>query len=107
MMAERYWLLFLGMALVTYLPRFLPLFILSRIKIPRLLITWLGYVPVAVLSALVVPGVLLSEEVFFLSLKNHYLLASLPTFLVAIKTKNMLGTIFTGMAAIFLLNFIR
>lgn len=102
-MGERYLLLFLGMALVTYLPRFLPLFVLSRVKIPRLFALWLGYVPVAVLAALVAPGLLLSEGKLFLSVNNSYLLASLPTFIAAVKTRNMFLTILMGMASILII----
>lgn len=46
------------MALVTYLPRMAPLVILSRLKLPPLLLRWLGFVPVAVLA------VLLAKELF-------------------------------------------
>lgn len=97
-------LLFLGMALVTYLPRFLPLYVLSRVQIPRLFIVWLSYVPVAVLAALVVPGLLMAEGQVFLSWQNSYLLASLPTFIIAVKTKNMLLTILAGLTSIYLIS---
>lgn len=102
-MDGKYVLLFLGMALVTYLPRFLPLYVLSRVQIPRLFILWLSYVPVAVLAALVVPGLLLADGQVFLSWQNNYLLASLPTFITAIKTKNMFITVLVGMACIYLI----
>ncbi|HHX77087.1 MAG TPA: AzlD domain-containing protein [Firmicutes bacterium] len=103
-MVKKYLLLFLGMALVTYLPRFLPLFILAKKKIPRRLIVWLSYVPAAVLAALLFPGLLLREGRIDISLNNHYLLAALPTFAVALRTRNMIFTIITGMVSILLLN---
>ncbi len=94
------------MGLVTYLPRYIPLYILTKVKIPRILVVWLSYVPVAVLAALIAPGLLFNEGSFFLSMQNYYLLAALPTFLIAIKTKNMMVTVFIGLASIFLLNLI-
>jgi branched-subunit amino acid transport protein len=103
-MDQKFVLLFLGMALVTYLPRFLPLYVLSRVKIPRLFIVWLKFVPVAVLAALVAPGLLMAEGQLFLSWQNSYLLASLPTFIIAIKTKNMFLTILVGLACIYLIS---
>lgn len=103
-MGENYLLLFLGMALVTYLPRFLPLYVLSRIQIPRPFALWLSYVPVAVLAALVAPGLLLSEGQLFISFKNNYLLASLPTFAAAVKTRNMFITILVGMVSVIIVN---
>jgi branched-subunit amino acid transport protein len=92
--------LFLGMALVTYLPRFLPLYVLHRFQIPRTFALWLSYVPAAVLAALVAPGLLLSEGQLFLSVRNGFLLAAFPTFAVALKTRNMLATILAGMVSI-------
>jgi len=44
--------LVLGCALVTALPRVLPLVALSRLQLPPWLAGWLRYVPIAVLAAL-------------------------------------------------------
>ena len=42
--------LVLACALVTAVPRVLPLLVLSRLRLPAWLLDWLRYVPVAVLS---------------------------------------------------------
>ena len=55
---ERLTLVILGCAVVTFLPRFLPMYILTRLKIPKIVVAWLSYIPVAVLAALVVPGIM-------------------------------------------------
>lgn len=47
------WLIILGMALVTYLPRLLPLTHLNEETLPDWMRRSLHYVPIAVLSALV------------------------------------------------------
>jgi branched-subunit amino acid transport protein len=52
-------LLIILMALVTYLPRVLPMLLLSRRTLPRAAVLWLSYVPVAVLAALLAPASLL------------------------------------------------
>ncbi len=96
-------LIILGCALVTYVPRFLPMYILTRIKIPKVVVVWLRYVPAAVLSALIAPGITTAEGSFYLSLSNSYLLASIPVFIVAWRTKNMLLTVCAGMAAVLVL----
>ena len=93
----------LGMAVVTYLPRFLPMYILTRLKIPQIVIDWLKYVPVAVLAALIVPGIITADREIFISLSNTYLLASLPAFLLALLTRSMLVTILAGMGLVVLL----
>jgi len=97
-------LIILGMALVTFLPRFLPMYVLTRLEIPKVVVAWLRYVPVSVLAALVLPGILMADRQIFVSAGNSYLLASLPAFLVASLTKNMLLTITVGMCVVFVLH---
>ncbi|MBS4021451.1 MAG: AzlD domain-containing protein [Dethiobacter sp.] len=96
-------LIILGMGLVTYLPRFLPMYILTRLEIPPLVIAWLRYVPVAVLAALIVPGIFTAERQIYLSFQNSYLVAALPAFFVAWRTKSMLFTVTAGMVLVMLM----
>lgn len=103
---EKRLILILGMALVTYLPRFLPMYVLTRMKIPKLLIDWLSYVPVAVLAALIAPGILTNGRELAITWSNHYLLASLPAFFIAWKTKSMLLTLAVGMALVLCLQWL-
>lgn len=105
-------LLFAGMALVTYLTRMLPIVVLSKMNLPQWFYRWLSFVPVAVLAALVIPELLLvpsndsQAPVLLLSASNFKLIASIPTFAVAAKSKNLFLSLVTGMAAILLLNLI-
>jgi len=98
-------LVILGMALVTYLPRMLPLVILSRTQLPNIFLRWLSYIPAAVLAALLTPALFLPEGRFAL-VGNPYLLAAIPTSLIAIRTRSIALTILCGMAAMVLLNYI-
>lgn len=50
------------MALVTYIPRLLPMVLPERIKFPGWLDRWLQQVPYAALGALIFPGVLTSID---------------------------------------------
>ncbi len=92
-----------GVFLVTYASRALPLLVLKADSLPEKARTWLSFVPVAVLAALVGPELLLHEGRLALSPDNLYLLAALPTLLVAWKTKHFFITIATGMACVALL----
>jgi len=94
------------MALVTVLPRILPVWILAGIKFPKPVVIWLKYVPVAVLSALLAPELLLRHNQFDLSSSNHFFWISIPTFIVAIMTNNLFITIIFGMGTLALLRFI-
>jgi branched-subunit amino acid transport protein len=96
-------LLFAGMALVTYLPRMLPLVVLSRFKLPPLLLRWLEFVPVAVLSALLASGLLVRDARLALPPQHPELLAALPAFAVAVWTRSLMGTVVTGIVAMALL----
>jgi branched-subunit amino acid transport protein len=95
--------LFLGMALVTYLPRMAPLVILSRFRMPPLLLRWLSFVPVAVLSALLAKELFVNDGRFDVSLAHPQVLAALPAFLVAWRTKSLMGTVIAGIAAMALI----
>lgn len=87
----------LGMAGVTYLPRLLPIWLLASRQLPKVVITWLKYVPAAVLAAMLLPAVLLNESKLYISPENLYLLAFFPTLLVAWKTRSLFGSVVVGM----------
>lgn len=94
--------LILGMALVTYLPRALPLLLLSSRNLSPLLMRWLEMVPPAVLAALLVPELLLEsgpedEKLLNIGPGNLFLMAALPTFVVGKISNSFFGTVAFGM----------
>ena len=91
------------MAVVTVLPRMLPVWLLAGRTLPTLVITWLRYVPVAVLAALLAPGLLLQKGHIDLSWSNLYFWVSLPTFIVAWKSRSLFLTVITGMGGLALI----
>jgi len=91
-------LLILGMFLVTFGVRYPVLTLVSRVQLPEILESGLKYVPPAVLTAIIVPAVLLPEgDKISVSLANAPLYAGIMAVLVAWRTKNLLLTILTGM----------
>jgi len=98
-------LIILGSALVTFLPRVLPLMVLSRMELPEWGIRWLNYVPISVMAALVGQELLLHDGQLVSLFTNVELMAALPTFLVAILTRSLLGTVVAGMVSIMILRF--
>lgn len=95
------------MSIVTYLPRMLPLVLLSKFELPNSLLKWLSYIPVAVLSALLFPGLLISDGKLAIHLKNKNLIAAIPCFIIAVKTKNLFLTVLIGIVSMFILqNFV-
>lgn len=62
MVIAEYLLLILGMALVTYIPRMLPLVVLSDFDLSPFWRRFLNFIPPAALSALIFPGILTATE---------------------------------------------
>ncbi len=91
------WLLIAGMALVTFLPRYVPFGLAGKVTIPPLLARALSFVPIAVLTVIIVQTAFFRQGALSLSFDNHYLLASVIAFLAALLTKQLYWTIFLGL----------
>ncbi|NLB83574.1 MAG: AzlD domain-containing protein [Synergistaceae bacterium] len=92
-----------GMAIVTFATRFASVALLGQKKMPAGLERGLRHIPTGILTALIVPTLLLPEGYVDLSLHNHYLLAGLVAAVVAWKSHSMVGTLILGMGTMFLL----
>ncbi len=96
-------LIILGMSLVTFGVRYPVLALVRVIQLPELVTQGLKYTPPAVLVAIIAPAVLIpGGEGINLNISNAPLYASLAATLIAWRTKNLLLTIITGMAALWL-----
>ncbi|RIX47070.1 AzlD domain-containing protein [Paenibacillus nanensis] len=99
---EFIWIL-IGTALVTLLPRVLPLSILSRVQMPSILLKYLRHIPVAVMAALLAQALLTSEEGFIPIQDNPRLLALLPTLAAALWSRSLLTTVIVGVLSMMLI----
>jgi branched-subunit amino acid transport protein len=99
------WLILIaGMTAVTFGPRVFPLLFLHRRTIPDSVQRWLSFIPVAILAALLAPSLAVVEGRLDLSRHNLYLLAAVPTLLVAAgNRRNLFLTALAGMASLVLL----
>jgi branched-subunit amino acid transport protein len=95
-----------GMALVTYLPRLFPAWVLRDKQLPAFVIAWLRYVPVSVLAALLLPSLLIEGDHINFSVNNLYLWAAIPAGLVAWKRKSLFGTVVIGMLVVAIVRWI-
>ena len=96
-MTKQEFVLIGGMAMVTFLIRYLLLAFSSRLELPSQLIEALNYLPPAILTAIVVPAVLIPREKILLDYTNARLIGAIAATLVAWQTKNLLATIVGGM----------
>ncbi len=87
--------LVLGCALVTALPRVLPLVLLAKVQLPPWLADWLRYVPIAVLSALLAIELLNVGSIGFIPIAT--------ALGVAAATRSLLGCVVAGVAVYWLL----
>ncbi len=92
-----------GMGVVTYIPRWLPLFLFSRRSLPPWLAEWLNFIPAAILSALILPAILTGGgDSRHLELFKPEFWVTIPTLGIAFKTKSLAGTVLTGMGLFWL-----
>ena len=97
-----YLLILLGMGLVTYLPRWIPLIFLSRRELPTVVVQWLDLIPVAILSALLAPALFTRGDPRTFAPLQPEMWVALPTFFVAWRFKSLGGTVLAGMVLFWL-----
>jgi branched-subunit amino acid transport protein len=86
-----------GMTIVTFGARYPVLALLSRNPLPKPLFKALKFVPPAVLSAIILPAVLMPTGVIELEINNAPLIAGSAAMLVAWRSRSLLVTIVLGM----------
>ena len=91
------WLTIFGMMLVTFAVRYPVLALVGKIPLPDPIFRSLKYVPPAVLTAIIVPAVLMPAGSIALSFSNAPLFAGIIAGLVAWRSRNLLLTIVLGM----------
>ena len=93
------WLLIAGMALLTFLPRYLPFGLAGKVAIPPLLARALSFVPIAVLTVIIVQAAFIRDGEITINLHNHYLIATVVSFFVALVTRQLYLTILLGLVS--------
>ncbi len=94
------------MALVTYLPRMVPIVLLSGREFPPVIMKWLGLLPPALLGALVAQAVLMPEGALNLSWDNPVLIPALIAGVVAWRRGSLALIVLSGMAAVGVMHYI-
>ena len=94
-----------GMSLITLLIKIIPAVLISNFKIPDFLNKILEFVPIAVLSSMVIQFIIIENGKINLSTTNEFIWASLPTLIVAILFKSLFITIVVGLISIIILRY--
>jgi branched chain amino acid efflux pump len=98
------WGLIIGMAIINFAERFVPMSLVSRLDLPRPVLRWLSYVPIAVMGSLFATQVLMPKGQFLPPWSSPWVWAALLTGAVYYKTRSFLGATVAGMAGFVVLS---
>lgn len=97
------WIVIICVAGVTFLLRASFIVFADPHRFPHAFRQALTFVPPAVLAAIVVPGLLLHQGTIDLTLANPRWISGVAAILVAVRARNVLAAIATGMGVLWLL----
>ena len=89
-----------GCALITWLSRILPFVLLKNLTLPKALVKYLSFVPVAILSALWFSSIFNQHLGHLPEVNWNNLIASLPTVIAAFLSKNLLLIVLVGILSL-------
>lgn len=92
--------------LVTYLPRMLPLVVLSKVTLPKKVLKFLDYVPIAILGAILIPSLVMKDQQLNISFGNEFLIAGVLTIILAKFVKRVDVIVLFGILVTILLRLI-
>ena len=101
------WLIMVATGIFTFGTRFIMLSGVANRKLPAWLVEALNFVPIAVLTAIIVPAVLIDPaSQNFSILGNPRLLAALIAIAVALITRQVIATIGAGLATLWIIKWL-
>ena len=99
------WMVMIVCGLLTFSMRFVMFSNLAPKQLPGLLEEALSFVPVAVLTAITVPAVIISPDGGLMLAGNSKLPAALVALTVALVTRSVLATIASGLGSLWVLEY--
>lgn len=97
-------LVILGSGLVTWLSRVVPFVLLKEFKLPKVVVNFLGFVPICIMSALWMESLFIQHLGQLPSLNVPNILASVPTLISAMISKNLLVIVIVGVISLAVIN---
>jgi len=101
------WMLIAGMALLTFIPRYIPFVFAGKVTLPAWLSQALSFVPIAVLTTIIIQSTLIRDGALSLTLQNHHLIAASVALIVALITRHMFLTIILGLISFGLMKWLN
>lgn len=103
---EYVWKVIILMTIVTYLPRAVPMLVLSHYTLPTWFKKWLTFVPTAIFGALVFPDIFLLNGHISIAPNNIALWTTVLIAPLALKTKSLGYTIAAGATVFAILQYL-
>tara|TARA_Y100001958_G_scaffold903_1_gene606 strand:+ start:83 stop:397 length:315 start_codon:yes stop_codon:yes gene_type:complete len=100
------WTLIIYCGIITYLTRFLMIAILKKEMFNDKIREVLSYVPSAIFPAIIFPAIFLDNVGSFQFEDNPKILAAAIAMIIGILSKNIIATIFSGLASYWFLIFV-
>ena len=100
------WIVMVACGLLTFAMRFVMFSDIAPKRLPTWLDEALGFVPIAVLTAIIVPAVIIGPEGSLVLAGNARLPAAILAVTVALVTRSVLPTIAAGLAALWILDWL-
>ena len=91
-----YLLILLGCTLVTWIPRILPFVLTKAITLPPILEKFLSYLPMTILTALLLQSLLNFQAGHFPTLRFPEVFACIPALIVGYRTNDLMKIVLTG-----------
>jgi len=98
--------LIIGMFVITFGIRFIMFAFAGKMTFPNWLEMALKFVPPAVLTAIIVPSVVMPAGIIDFSWHNQYLTAAIIAVVIALLTKSLMKTISLGMLFFLVLKYL-
>ena len=91
---------------VSWVPRVLPFILVKYKGLPDIVVQFLHYLPVSILFALILSSIMTEKIGHLPQLKWMEILASVPTVIVAFKSKNLLYAVTVGIVSMALIRLV-
>lgn len=93
-------LVILFSGLVTWLSRITPFILLKKFTLPKIVVNFLSFVPISIMTALWVESLLVQHLGSLPSLNVENILASVPTVISAVISKNLMIIVIVGVVSL-------
>lgn len=96
----------IGCGIATWLSRILPFVLLKKFTLPKIIVEFLSFVPIVIMASLWFSSLFTPGLGHLPKVNVDYVLASLPTFIVAVISKSLLVIVLVGVISLALLRLI-